>query len=205
VNHFHEGQHVRLQIPEIGGVTGEVAVVRDDCLLISLFLEVQAMPSVMEHPGVVLEYTAVRGLYRRTGTARFDLGGVDSVRFIPAGEAELIQRRDYARVKVCVPVLVTIGDFGPAVSVDSIDLSGSGVLLGGEALEQVELAQGSAVGLSIAIGDDEPPVEASGTVLRELEDGSRGVHFDYIDDQHRERLVHFLFERQRLMRQAGRD
>jgi c-di-GMP-binding flagellar brake protein YcgR len=41
-------------------------------------------------------------------------------------------------------------------------------------------------------------------VLRELDDGSKGVHFDYIPDHDRDRLVRFLFERQRLMRQAGK-
>ena len=202
--HFHAGQHVRLQIPEIGGVTGEVVEVSDAFLIVNLFLSVHAMPSVLEHPGVVLEYTAVRGLYRRSGTVRFDVGGLDAVRFLPEGDAELIQRRGYARVEVCVPVSVRIDDFSPAIHVESIDLSGSGALLQRPPLGSVALPLGTALTLSIAISEDQQPVEARGTVLRELDDGSRGVHFDSIDDDHRDRLVHFLFERQRLMRQAGR-
>jgi c-di-GMP-binding flagellar brake protein YcgR len=101
-------------------------------------------------------------------------------------------------------VSVRIDDFSPAIHVESINLSGSGALLQRPPLGSVALPLGTALTLSIAISEDQQPVEARGTVLRELDDGSRGVHFDSIDDDHRDRLVHFLFERQRLMRQAGR-
>ena len=173
--HFHAGQHVRLQIPEIGGVTGEVVEVSDAFLIVNLFLSVHAMPSVLEHPGVVLEYTAVRGLYRRSGTVRFDVGGLDAVRFLPEGDAELIQRRGYARVEVCVPVSVRIDNFRPAIHVESINLSGSGALLQRPPLGSVALPLGTALTLSIAISEDQQPVEARGTVLREL---GRAFRFD---------------------------
>jgi c-di-GMP-binding flagellar brake protein YcgR len=204
MNHFHTGQHVRLAIPELGTVSGQVVEVEEDDLVIALFLGEETTPEYIEYSDVVLEYTAVRGLYRRSGTGRFDVGGVDTIRFIPEEEAVLIQRRGFARVEVAVPVVVAIDAVTPPVLVESIDLSGSGARLQPPPPGEIDFELGRFVWLEISISDEDPPIEARGTVLRELEDGSMGVHFDYIPDNDRDRLVRFLFERQRLMRAAGK-
>ena len=204
MNHFHSGQHVRLTIPELGSISGQVIEVAGDHLVISLFLsESRAVPDQLEYVDVVLEYTAVRGLYRRLGDGRFDVGGVETMRFLPVADSQLIQRRGFARVDVEVPVSVSIDDVTPPVVVDSLDLSGSGARLRNPA-EGDHLVLGRMVWLEISISEADEPIQARGTVLRELEDGSKGVHFDYIREQDRDRLVRFLFERQRLMRQAGK-
>jgi c-di-GMP-binding flagellar brake protein YcgR len=202
--HFHAGQHVRLAIPELGSVSGQVMEVAEDDLVIALFLNGQTTPNEIEYAEVVLEYTAVRGLYRRSGQGRFDVGGVDTIRFLPEHDAQLIQRRGFARVDVAVPVSVAVNDKLPPVTVESIDLSGSGARLQPLPPGPVDLELGRFVWLEISISEDDEPIQARGTVLRELEDGSKGVHFDYIPDHDRDRLVRFLFERQRLMRKAGR-
>ena len=205
MNQFQPGQHVRLELPEVGGVSGQVLDVRDDELFVSLFLNGHGTPSALEYPAVVMEYTGVRGLYRRLGTAHFDVGGVDTIRFVPEADAELLQRRSYARVEVAVPVKFRVNEIEPAVEVESINLSGSGVLVARMPLGGPELDEGMKIWLEISISDDDEPIQAWGTVLRTLDDGSKGFHFDEISESHRERLVHFLFERQRMMRQAGRD
>jgi PilZ domain len=204
MNHFHSGQHVRLTIPELGSISGQVIEVAGDHLVISLFLsESRTTPDQLEYEDVVLEYTAVRGLYRRLGMGRFDIGGVETMRFLHVAEPQLIQRRGFARVDVEVPVKVEIDDVTPAVVVDSLDLSGSGARLRNPE-EGEHLEVGRMVWLEISISGADEPIQARGTVLRELEDGSKGVHFDYIPEHDRDRLVRFLFERQRLMRQAGK-
>jgi PilZ domain len=204
MNHFHPGQHVRLTVAELGSLSGQVIEVGDDeQLVISLFLnESRVVPDRIEYDDVVLEYTAVRGLYRRRGDGRFDVAGVDTVRFVPVADADLIQRRGFARVDVEVPVSVTIDDVTPPVLVETIDLSGSGARLQ-DAVDSDHLAVGRMVWLDLSISEADEPIQARGSVLRELEDGSKGVHFDYIPDHDRDRLVRFLFERQRLMRKAG--
>jgi hypothetical protein len=204
MNHFHTGQHVRLTVAELGSISGQVIEVSDGHLIISLFLgESRMVPDRIEYDDVMLEYTAVRGLYRRRGTGRFDVAGVDTMRFLPVIEAELIQRRGFARVDVAVPVSVSIDDVTPPVVVESLDLSGSGARLH-DPEDSDHLAVGRMVWVEISISDGNEPIQARGTVLRELEDGTKGVHFDYIPEHHRDRLVRFLFERQRLMRQAGK-
>ena len=204
MNHFHSGQHVRLTVAELGSISGQVIEVAEDHLVISLFLnETRVVPDRLEFDDVVIEYTAVRGLYRRRGDGRFDVGGVDTMRFLPVAEAQLIQRRGFARVEAEVPVSVSIDDVTPPVTVDSIDLSGSGARLQNPD-EGDHLEVGRMVWLEISISGGDQPIQARGTVLRELEDGSKGVHFDYIPEIDRDRLVRFLFERQRLMRQAGK-
>jgi c-di-GMP-binding flagellar brake protein YcgR len=202
--HFHAGQHVRLAIPELGSVSGQVMEVAEDNLVIALFLNGQTTPSEIEYAEVVLEYTAVRGLYRRSGRGRFDVAGVETIRFMPEQDAQLIQRRGFARVDVAVPVTVAVNDKLPPVTLESLDLSGSGARLQAPPPGAVDLELGRFVWLEISISEDDEPIQARGTVLRELEDGSKGVHFDYIPDHDRDRLVRFLFERQRLMRKAGK-
>jgi hypothetical protein len=204
VKHFHTGQHVRLTIAELGAVSSQVVEVTEDHLLIALFLTGRVTPERIEYPDVVLEYTAARGLYRRGGLGRFDVAGVETMRFLPGAEAELIQRRGFARVAVSVPVSVSVDDVSPPFVVESIDLSGSGAWLHEPAPGEGDLEVGRMVWLELSISEGDEPIQARGTVLRELEDGSKGVQFDYIPDDHRDRLVRFLFERQRLMRQAGR-
>jgi hypothetical protein len=205
MNHFHSGQHVRLTVAELGSISGQVIdVLGDEQLVISLFLnESRVVPDRIEYDDVVLEYTAARGLYRRRGGGRFDVAGVDTMRFVPVADADLIQRRGFARVDVEVPVTVSIDDVTAPVTVDTIDLSGSGARLQ-DAVDSDHLAVGRMVWLDLSISDADEPIQARGTVLRELEDGSKGVDFDYIPELHRDRLVRFLFERQRLMRQAGK-
>ena len=102
-----------------------------------------------------------------------------------------------------MPVSVSIDDVTPPVVVESLDLSGSGARLHNPE-DSDHLAVGRMVWVEISISDGNEPIQARGTVLRELEDGTKGVHFDYIPEHHRDRLVRFLFERQRLMRQAGK-
>lgn len=203
--HFHPGQHVRLALPELGGVSGQVIDVGEEHMIISLFLEGQRLPSAIEYPEVLLEYTAVRGLYRRLGTVRFDVGGVDTIRFLTDGEPELVQRRGFARVDVAVPVRLKVNEFDPPLELQSINLSGSGALLCRTPLGAPPLDEGTTLWLEISISEDEEPIEARGTVLRTLDDGSKGLHFDYITDSQRDRLVRFLFERQRMMRQVARE
>src|SRR5204862_5832704 len=85
MNHFHTGQHVRLTVAELGSISGQVIEVADDHLIVSLFLgERRVLPDRIEYDDVMLEYTAMRGLYRRRGTGRFNVAGVGTIRFLPA-------------------------------------------------------------------------------------------------------------------------
>ena len=52
--------------------------------------------------------------------------------------------------------------------------------------------------LDIDVGEDEPPIHARGRVVRETADGHKGVRIEMIEEGDRERLIHFVFERQRL-------
>jgi PilZ domain-containing protein len=203
---LHPGDHVRVNIPALGDVSGQVEEVRDDGVVIALYFEGRRSPAMLENPDSCIEYTTARGLFRQKGSANFDLGGVDIVRFVPAQDAEISQRRGFARVDVHVRVMVTLDENMPALEFQSINISGSGVLLAAAPAGVADLVLGTPVWLSITLSEDdeEEPIQARGTVLRDTGMGSRGVHFDFINDKHRERLVRFLFEQQRLMRQEGR-
>ena len=68
---------------------------------------------------------------------------------------------------------------------------------GGSYACHMRLEVGEVVGLIVHLGEDGEPLEAMGEVVRITGDGHRGVHITEIQEPDRERLVHYVFERQR--------
>ena len=59
-----------------------------------------------------------------------------------------------------------------------------------------DLQMDERVKLDIEVGEDEPTVHARGRVVRDTREG-KGVRIEMIEEGDRERLIHFVFERQR--------
>jgi c-di-GMP-binding flagellar brake protein YcgR len=105
---------------------------------------------------------------------------------------EVIQRRQFVRIDTTTTVTLTRAD-GTREKTHTLNLSGAGLLLGGPAdLEIDDLLK-----LDIDVGEDETPVHARGRVVRDTGDGNKGVRIEMIEEGDRERLIHFVFERQR--------
>jgi hypothetical protein len=108
---------------------------------------------------------------------------------LDVGSREVIQRREYARVDAVLDVTVA-----PDIRAVAVNISGSGVVVS----RLDGLATGDAVDLSLQLAPHEPPVVIRGRVVRECDDQLRAVHFENVSQADRERIVHFVFERQRL-------
>jgi hypothetical protein len=105
------------------------------------------------------------------------------------GFREVIQRREYARVDAVLEATVA-----PDIRAVAVNISGSGAVV-----SRIDgLAPGDAVDLSLQLGPHEPPIVVRGRVVRECDDKLRAVHFEHIGQADRERIVQFVFERQRL-------
>jgi hypothetical protein len=140
--------------------------------------------------GLVLESCTSRGLVRMRGTAVRVEG--DVVRFTIQGAPQIVQRRQF--VRVIAPQAVTLDDACGWVSATrSLNISGGGMLVFGPN----DLELDSAIRFSLSLGEEIAPVEGLGRVVRAASDQQRALVFEDIAQADRERLIHFIFDRQR--------
>lgn len=117
-----------------------------------------------------------------------------------AGE-RLVQRRGFARVDAILEVTVAPGpDGAERLRAAIVNISGSGAVV--SRLDGLE--PGDAVELSFAVAAGEPPIEVGARVVRVVDGNLRAVHFERVQQADRERIIHFIFERQRLELQRVR-
>jgi hypothetical protein len=140
--------------------------------------------------GLVLESCTSRGLVRMRGTAlRLD---DDLVRFRVSGRPYIVQRRQF--VRVIAPQRVELDDAcGSVTRTHSLNISGGGMLITGAAA----LGVGTDVRFSVSLGEDVDPIGGLGRVVRAASDPQRAIVFEEIAPADRERLIRFIFDRQR--------
>jgi PilZ domain len=190
---FEEGQQVVLKIGDLPGLEARLEQLTDDHALIGLFKPPEPPLAQIGEIEAVIESTTVRGLARLIGTMRQHEGQEDAVMLTFDKGPEVIQRRQFVRIDTTTPVTLTRDD-GSTVKTHSLNLSGAGLLLGGPS----DLQMDEPLKLDIEVGEDEPTIHARGRVVRETAEGHKGVRIEMIEEGDRERLIHFVFERQRL-------
>jgi hypothetical protein len=196
------GQDVYLTIGDLGSMNARIVNKQDSQLLLTL-------PSDVRHAGPELagreasvQYSNRRGVMRLEGRVP-EKGYIgDRLRFEASGKAKLIQRRDFVRVDAVVPVKYQPrGEMSPVRDAHALNVSGGGFLLA----PPHEVGLGVHTRFWLELGDGEDPVAAVGAAVRQTESGAMGIRFDDIDEGDRERLVRWVFARERLSRQVTRD
>jgi hypothetical protein len=195
-------QRVDMLIRGLGRTGGTVREVTPESLTIALIVDPTKGEQPPSEPEAIMEFTGVRGLYRQKGSARFDMNGGTEVHFLPATEPELMQRRQFARVAVNIPVNVSLQSGGFPLECDALNLSGNGILLASSGTSG-SLEVGTPVWLSIRLYDKEGSISAQGMVVRDAGKGARGVRFDHIGERDQERLVRFVMRQEREQRKKG--
>ncbi len=149
---------------------------------------------------VSLEFTNRRGVCRLLGTAQ-PAPGDGALRVDATGTVELIQRRDYVRVEAFVPVTYQpAGPDGWTATAITLDVSGGGFrITGAEALRLGDMMR-----FTLELGEGDDPVQAVAQVVREAGDDEFGMRFVEILERDRQRLVRWVFARERLARQIAR-
>jgi hypothetical protein len=175
------GSHIPVRVFERGG----------DFLMLVLMLDDGEELSRDALEPLVLEYVSARGVLRFEGQAV--LQERDLVRFEVSTEPEVTQRREFVRVPALQSVV--LGDDAGSVRIDgrAIDLSGGGMLLSGG--DRLELDSVVRFRLHLAVGVRD--IEGHARVVRADDEGRRALVFEQIDPDDRQRLIHFVFERQR--------
>jgi hypothetical protein len=140
---------------------------------------------------LVVEYVSARGVVKYRGQAV--LQERDLVRFEVSAAPEITQRREFVRVPA-VQTVVLAGERGDTpIDTKAIDLSGGGMLLGAGASLELD----SVVRFRLDLGAGAAEIEGRARVVRADEEGRRGLVFEQISQADRQRLIHFVFERQR--------
>jgi PilZ domain len=149
---------------------------------------------------VSLEFTNLRGVCRIVGTAEpaADRG---ALLVSATGTVELIQRRDYVRVEAFVPVTYEPdGPDGWTVTAHTLDVSGGGFqIAGAQGLSLADMLR-----FTLELGEGETPVQAVAQAVREAGEDAFGMRFVEILERERQRLVRWVFARERLARQIAR-
>ena len=183
-----EGQHVTLHVGEEEHAA-RVEEIGEGQVVLGLARE--PLEPLEAGAEATIEAVDARGLHRVTGQLDPSLMEPDVValRWV---EVENIQRRDFVRVETMCVVEVRREGVTP-VSTYTVNVSGSGFLLAGP--DDLEI--GDRIELGVELGKEHGSLVAHGEVVRITGNGHRGVHVTRITDGDRERLVHFVFERQR--------
>jgi hypothetical protein len=187
LNHGTTGQLIAAD-----GTTVDVAITeRKEDILLAIVGEVGTL---FDRPleGLVLESTAERGVMRTRGSGQ----RVDDmlVRFFVADTANVVQRRQF--VRVVAPQRIVLEDAeSEDLLADSIavNISGGGALL--KVRRQIE--NETHVHFELFLEDSYPPVTGQARVIRATAESQQAIVFEQISRVDRERLIHFIFERQR--------
>jgi hypothetical protein len=147
---------------------------------------------------VAIQYTNRRGICRIDGQAHKEPEwGVLRVDY--TDKVKLIQRREYVRVHAMVRVTYKAVGIAEPVETTTVNVSGGGFMISGrEGLRMYDLMDFT-VDLD-GDGPDAGPLEVTGRVMRETP-GGLGIRIERIEDEERERLIRWVFGRERLSRQ----
>jgi PilZ domain len=191
------GEHGKLTSP--GGEEWPVRVTRGegDVLMLVLLVE-DERPAPEQVGSLTLECTSKHGLARFQGEAVLE--DRDLVRFNIRDSAEVEQRREFVRVQSPQPVILSVTGSDTIDNAYSVDLSGGGMLLNGPEALRLE----DNIRFRLHLDANHEPIKGRARVVRCAGDGQRAIVFEQISRRDRDRLIHFIFDRQREARAKTR-
>ena len=189
---IEDGQHVKLLIGDLPAMDARIEEISEGFAIVGLFKEPEPPLQDIGPIQGIIEAAGPRGLTRLVGTLTQHGREVDAARLEFDQGPEVIQRRQFVRIETTTAVELT-RENGDKVKTFTLNLSGAGLLLGGPA----DLQMDELVKVDIEVGEEEPSIHARGRVVRETKEGNKGVRIEMIEEGDRERLIHFVFERQR--------
>lgn len=193
------GYQGKLNVPGQDAVPVRVFERGSDVLMLVILLDADTGLAPEPTEPMLLEYSSGQGLVRLRGEASREER--DLIRFSAQAPAEILQRRDFVRLEAGQPVALTDPSGGEPVRTHAIDISGGGMLVNGLA----DLDEGRRLRFHLELGPGEPPVEGTARVVRTEGQEHRGLVFEAISATERQRIIHFIFDRQRADRAKTRD
>jgi hypothetical protein len=184
------GEHVQVTLPHIGALPATVEAAEPGALVLALAVgddRVKRLGGGL----VAVEHTTRRGISRYAGTLQLDGSRPELLRVLLEGEAERIQRREWARVDAVLRITVRGVDEPVGGDTQTLNISGGGML--------VKDPWRLPIGLDVRIElhhEPGPPVNALGRVVRSPTPDQKGIRIDSIAREDEERLVRLVRERE---------
>jgi hypothetical protein len=144
---------------------------------------------------LMLESAGPRGIVRTPGSAELIEGNL--VRFVLDDAIELLQRREFVRVIAAKRVVLEDDEGDVIAEALTVDISGGGIRV--RLPRKVQLPSEGRVSFSIFLGLTDYDDEVTGTaqIVDLRPDNQVALAFEHIARNDQERLIRFVFERQR--------
>jgi len=183
------GEHVQLSLPHVGLLPATVASVEAGAIVLVLAVKDNRVQRLAGQE-VAVEYKTGRGIQRFGGILQIESG--EQLRVVMQGEAERIQRREWARVDTILPIKVKGVDEPVGGETQTLNISGGGVLV----KDKWNMPLGIDVRIELQAEPGAEPIRALGRVVRVAGSDEKGVRIDSISREDEERLVRLVRERE---------
>jgi c-di-GMP-binding flagellar brake protein YcgR len=185
------GEHVQLSLPHIGLLPATVAGIENGAIVLVLAVKDSRVQRLAGQE-VAVEYKTGRGIQRYGGILQLDSARPEQLRVVMQGEAERIQRREWARVDAILPITIKGIDEPVGGETQTLNVSGGGVLI----KDKWNMPLGIDVRIELTTDAGAPPIRALGRVVRIAGQEEKGVRIDSISRVDEERLVRLVRERE---------
>jgi PilZ domain len=183
------GEHVQLSLPHVGLLPATVASVEAGAIVLVLAVKDSRVHRLAGQE-VAVEHKTGRGIQRYGGILQIDSG--DTLRVVMQGEAERIQRREWARIDAVLPITVKGIDEPVGGETQTLNISGGGVLI----KDKWNMPLGIDVRIELQAEPGGPAITALGRVVRVAGTEEKGVRIDSISREDEERLVRLVRDRE---------
>ena len=185
------GAHVQVTLPNIGHLPAIVELAEPGALVLALAVG-DARVVRLGGSQVTVQHATGRGIKRFAGTLSLEGSTGERLRVHVEGEAERIQRREWARVEAILPVSVLGIDEPVGGDTQTLNLSGGGLLV----RDPWDMPLGIDVRVKLEVDAGAAPINALGRLVRAPAPDQKGIRIDSIARDDSERLVRLVRERE---------
>lgn len=198
-----QGQEVYVVAPSGAAINAQVREVSNGATTVEFSGGSGDPTARLDGDNVLIEYTNSRGICRVGGTAH-KAKGLGVLRVDHTGKVQLVQRRDFVRIDALIRVTYQpLGATGWTAETTSLNVSGGGFMISGREGLRIDDVMPFTLELDGDVRESGPMV-VIGRVVRETPSGL-GIGIQQIDERERERLIRWVFARQRLAMQIVRE
>jgi hypothetical protein len=185
------GEHVQVNLPHVGRLPATVEATEPGAVVVVLAVDDQRVKR-LAGVEVAIEYATGRGINRFAGILELDDRRPELLRVSIQGDAERIQRREWARIDATLPVTVKGIDEPVGGDTVTLNISGGGILI----KDPWRMPLGIDVRIEVEIEPGAAGITALGRIVREPAADQKGIRIDSIARQDEERLVRLVRERE---------
>lgn len=151
-------------------------------------------PKLRRDDEATLLFAGDGGIVQLKGALRRDGLVSSAVRFEFEASKERIQRRRHVRVDAEVPLLLRVSATGSVLKSSTVNVSGGGL----EIVDVVGMPMNALVKIELHLPGEPKPVPMTGRIVRRARPNTKGVKIERMILSDQDRLVKFIFARQRL-------